>query len=220
MKKAFSKIFLTNIIYSILIIALGVVLFVWPEDTRNILCRVIGGVLVAVGLGFIISFFVQKAAFHVSANLALGVIIGVIGGFVFAQPQKFTDMLVIIAGVFIAISGLLNVGETISLATHRYGKWWVALLLAVLTLVFAALVIVKPGFIAKVIFQVAGAFLVYDGASNFWIATRLHKYARDAEAEANAVDMPVAAEAAVPVAETGHVNPPGAKFDTETGEPL
>ena len=76
------------------------------------------------------------------------------------------------------ISGVMNFCQTLTLASLHFPFWWVAMIMSILTIILSVLVISKPGQIADVVFVVAGAFMIYDGASNLWIAWKLHKFAK------------------------------------------
>ena len=184
-----------NVIYAICLIVMGLVFAFWPASSRELLVRIIGALLVLSGAALIFLFFRNRAAGGPPVSLIGGVIDAVLGVLIFAKPAVFVDFVIIVAGVFIGLSGILNFCQTLSLAMTRFRLWWVAMIMSILTIVFSVLVISKPGAIADVIFIVAGIFMVIDGITDLWIARNVHSTARTVRNTAHMVQDEIEAAA-------------------------
>ena len=115
-----------------------------------------------------------------------------VGVWIFLNPTAFTNFIPKIFGVFIVASGLLNLGQTISLVRYRYGLWWLSLIFALITIGLGAGLIYKAAEATELIVKVIGGFLAYDGVSNLWTASRVGKFAKvyeQAKQEAEAIDV-------------------------------
>ncbi len=173
----FKRIFRENVIYSVILILLGIIFAVWPEASRSTLVRLIGVALVLTGIALIVLFVLAKRPRKgIPINLLAGVVIAVVGIIVIVKPEECTRFIIILAGAFIMLSGIMNFCQTLSLATLHFPYWWVGMILSVVTIIFSVLVITKPGKIANIVFIVTGIFLVYDGITNLWFALKLRQF--------------------------------------------
>lgn len=83
---------------SILYIALGVCLALMPVETVNVLCKVVFGlVLVGAGLYHIVIYVLEKENATI-LDLFSGVIVLVIGAFLFMNPQVVVKLLTLMLG--------------------------------------------------------------------------------------------------------------------------
>lgn len=180
-----------NVMVSALIcIALGVVLVVWPGGSRKIVCMAIGVVLVINGISRLLNFiFGRDGSVFSQMNLVMGIIITVIGGWILFQPGTIIAMIPILVGIIIVIHGINNLQQTVSLCQSRYDKWWVALLLALVTIGFGVLLIFNPFAAVDTLIRFIGIFLIYDGVSDIWIMSRVSKNVREARQEMEALTV-------------------------------
>lgn len=179
----FKSIYRGNMIYAICMIVLGLVFAFWPQDSRELLIRILGVLLVLSGAALIYLFFRNRATGQLPVSIVGGVIVAVLGILLIAKPETFIEFVIIVAGAFIGISGVMNFCQTLSLAMTRFRLWWVAMIMSILTIVFAVLVISKPGKIADVIFIVTGIFMVVDGLTDMWITRSIHRDVRTIKEE-------------------------------------
>lgn len=162
---------------AILLIVIGLVLIFLPGTTLALLTKVIGGLVLFAGVAAIISgiFSKKKNVLTKNSSLIAGIIIAVVGMWILMNPAFFESIIPVIAGVIVLISGLGNLGEAISLGKSNYGNWWIALILAVLTILVGAFLLFRPLTAMAYVVQIIGGALVYNGASNLWIVSRMHK---------------------------------------------
>ena len=182
----FKRIFKGNIIYSAVLIVIGIVFAVWPESSRSTLVRLFGIALLLSGIAIGVTFFMKRSGRQLPVNLVAGVILAVIGILIIARPESFVEFLVILAGAFIMLSGVMNFCQTLTMATLHFPLWWVGMIISILTIVFSVLVITKPGRIADAVFIVTGVFMVFDGLSNLWIAFKLRSLSRHVREDVDA----------------------------------
>ncbi len=167
-----------NILFdAIALLVVGFVLIFLPGTSLNILTKVIGGAVLAAGVISVVTGLASKNQNLITKNgsIGFGLIIAVIGLWILINPGFFEALIPVIAGTIMLFSGLMNLGETLSLGRNSYKNWWIALILAGLTIGAGLFLIMKPELIMKYIVQIIGAALVYNGASNLWIISRIHK---------------------------------------------
>ena len=154
----------TNIMISALLcVVLGIVLVVWPDLSMKIVC-------IAVGAALLIGGGVRLAVF-------------------FTQTDKVLAIIPIIVGIVIVLHGVNDLQQAVTLYKGQYDKWWVALILGLLTAGFGILLICKPFAALDTVVMLIGTFLIYDGLSDIWIVSRVYRTAKAMKQEAEALDV-------------------------------
>ncbi|MCM1243968.1 MAG: DUF308 domain-containing protein [Roseburia sp.] len=180
----------TNVIASALLcIALGIVLVIWPDMSIQITCMAIGIVLILNGISRLINFiFKRDGSLFSQMNLVMGIIITVIGIWIILQPEKVIAMIPILVGIIIIIHGVNNLQQAVNLCQSHYDKWWVALILGLLTIAFGILLICNPFGAIETLVMFIGLFLIYDGVSDIWIVSRMSRMGRQFKQEVEAIE--------------------------------
>lgn len=147
-------------------------------------------VLVINGISRLMNFiFGRDGSVFSQMNLIMGIIITVIGGWILFQPGTIIAMIPILVGIIIVIHGINNLQQTMSLCQSRYDKWWVALLLALVTIGFGVLLIFNPFAAVDTLIRFIGIFLIYDGVSDIWIMSRVSKNVKEVRQEMEALTV-------------------------------
>ncbi len=190
MERILKKIKANVLISAAFCIVLGVVLVVWPGMSVQVACMAIGIVLLISGLTRLAAFiFGRDGTLFSQINLILGIIITVIGGWILFQPEKIIAMIPILVGIIIVIHGINNLQQAVSLCQSKYDKWWVALLLGLVTIGFGALLIFNPFAAVDTLVMFIGIFLIYDGISDIWIVSRISRTSREVIQDLGALDV-------------------------------
>ncbi|MDE6387438.1 MAG: DUF308 domain-containing protein [Lachnospiraceae bacterium] len=181
----------TNVVISaVLCILLGIVLVVWPDISMQIACTAIGAVLLVGGIVRLVQYFVVRdGSMYAQMNLIMGIVLTVVGVWIVLKPDKVLAIIPIIIGIVIVIHGLNNLQQAVSLCKEKYDKWWVALILGLLTVGFGILLICRPFAALDTVVMLIGIFLIYDGLSDLWIVSRIYRTAKELKQEAEALDV-------------------------------
>lgn len=190
MERILKRIKANVMVSAFICMALGIILVVWPGLSVRMVCMAIGVVLVINGISRLMNFiFGRDGSIFSQMNLVMGIIITVIGGWILFQPNTIIAMIPILVGIIIVIHGINNLQQTVSLCQSRYDKWWVALLLALITVGFGVLLIFNPFVAVDTLIRFIGLFLIYDGASDIWIMSRVSKNVREARQDMEALTV-------------------------------
>ena len=173
----FLKKFKTNDVISSLILGgIGLVLLIWPGTSTQVVCMVLGGVLLAYGvIQIVLYLFAKEKTLYHQGMLILGIILSVIGAWILLKPEMIIAAVPVIMGIIIVMHGLHNVVQGLQLKGMDYEKWWIAFALGIVTVVLGGILIYNPFSVVNTVVRVIGAFLIYDGASRIWIVSRLSK---------------------------------------------
>lgn len=190
MEKILRKMKANAVVSSLLCVLLGLVLVIWPGMSIQIVCAAIGVVLILTGIMKIIEYFaVKDGSLYEQTNLIMGIIFTVVGVWIAVKPDKVLAIIPIIVGIVIVLHGVRNLQQAVNLCKDQYDKWWIALILGLLTAGFGVLLICKPFAALDTVVMLIGIFLIYDGLSNIWIISRVYKSAKILKQEAEAVDV-------------------------------
>ncbi len=191
------KSFRTNrIIFAAGAMLIGIILLVWPSTSLLIMGKCVGAFLALGGLAAAFMFFRDHESATRSLLLLMAAVMLICGIVIFLHPQDLVKLIPTIMGILVMISGLINLGETFVLTRNKYGKWWISLIVSIVTIA-AGIFLVRNAFnLASLITRIAGGILVFDGISDLWVVSRLSKSASLKEEEAAVISGASAAETA------------------------
>ena len=202
---------------SIAYIIIGMMLLIMPQTSLLWICYAFGAVVLVTGIVCLIQYArIRGTGFTAPFMLVGGVITAGLGIFTLAKPQVVASFLPVVFGIFILVDGLSRVGTAIDLAKRKGQKWWMLLLLSVVSVALGVLLVLHPFDAAVSVVMVCGILLIVEGALNLgcvlYAAMELRTLDRMASAAANAAlsalgDALDEAEAAADTADTGSIAP-------------
>lgn len=212
---------------SIAYIIIGMMLLIMPQTSLLWICYAFGAVVLVTGIVCLIQYArIRGTGFTAPFMLVGGVITAGLGIFTLAKPQVVASFLPIVFGIFILVDGLSRVGTAIDLAKRKGQKWWMLLLLSVVSVALGVLLVLHPFDAAVSVVMVCGILLIVEGALNLgcvlYAAMELRTLDRMASAAANAAlsalgDALDETEAAADTADTGSIAPEGpVVYDAES----
>ena len=178
------------LVRAIVLIVVGVILAVWTAASLDVMARTLAILLFIIGAVLIITYLVRKEkSFTISGGFVAGIIIAAIGAWIFANPGKFTDFIPKLFGIFILVSGLSNLGQTVSLIRYKSRTWWVSFIIALVTACLGAFLFFNPTNAKEIAVTLIGAFLIIDGVTNLITAVLVGFAAKRVQQEKEAIDV-------------------------------
>ena len=176
---------------SIAYIVIGMMLLIIPQTSLLWICYAFGAVVLITGIVCLIQYArLRGTGFTAPFMLVGGVITAGLGVFTLAKPQVVASFLPIVFGIFIVVDGLSRIGSAIDLAKRKGQKWWVLLLLSIVSVALGILLVLHPFGAAVSVVMVCGILLIVEGAMNLgcilYAAMELRTLDRMATAAANA----------------------------------
>jgi len=160
----------------------GAVLLIWPGTTTRLVCMLLGGVLLSYGAIQVVICLINRERTVMSQGmLVFGIVVAVIGLWILLSPDMVIMMVPVIIGMVILIHGVHNVIQAVGLRKEGYDKWWLALLFGILTVAFGGILVYNPFEAVEMAVRMIGISLIYDGASDMWILSRVFKVKRNRE---------------------------------------
>ena len=167
MTKPFQK---TMLITSVVYLAIGLILIVWPDAARQIIIYAIGAAALLYGGYRIVDFFVRKE--HLSGTVQLGVALGIAciltGLFLIFKVDLVVALLAAIIGVAVIIDSVLRLQIALNLRQTGGQYWAVLLITSLVTLGLGILLLFNPFTVVKVATIIGGVILLLDGGFTLW----------------------------------------------------
>ena len=182
---------LNRVIFSAGALFLGIILLIWPTGSLYFLAKFIGVFLAVGGFAAGVMYFQDHDSAMKSILLVLALVMLICGAVIFLHPEELIKLIPTILGMMIVVSGLINLGETFILSRSKYKKWWISLIIAVITIACGIFVINRALGLASLITRIAGGVLIFDGASHLWVTSRVYKSSKDkaSTVEGSAVEV-------------------------------
>ena len=146
----------TDIVISIIFIIFGVLLVAKPEETKGAISIILGILFIAMGVLKLIEYYTSETKDDLMLTVALvTVIFGVI--ILFASDAVLTFFRVIL-GVWIIVTGVMDLQTILIWKQVRSPYWTVSLLLTIFMILSGIIILVNQGIVLTVL---GGLIIVY-----------------------------------------------------------
>ena len=136
---------------------MGVLFIAFPSKCIQYISLVVGVSLIVTGIISVVSYIVER---DTKLPLVLGTISLISGIIVCAKYQVIISIIVVILGIFILTSGIVDMATSIrSIMLFRKSGWF-TMLLSVITIVFGIVAITKSAQLTDGIVRFIGAALI------------------------------------------------------------
>ena len=153
-------------ISAILTIALGAVLVIWPDWSGRILCYLLGAALILMGgIQLIVCIRAERIGFYSKFSM-LNIILILLGVWVCIRPDTVLSLVPVIIGIVMLIHGCMDLQFTMDIKHAGSGKWWIALIFALVTLTLGVFLVMHPFLAFEITMLIIGIGLLYDGISD------------------------------------------------------
>lgn len=165
---------ISSIIMALVTLVMGFLLLFWPDRSVKILCALLGAVLIVTGAAYIFGWLIRRRKGGFPAWFLIpGVLLAAMGMWLLNNPKLVVALIQYIFAAVVIFHGVLDLQSAIVLAVARRRRWWVDLLIALLTLGLGVLVLFNPFETFEALVMLIGFTLIYDGLSDLWLILRL-----------------------------------------------
>ena len=154
-------------ISAILTIALEAVLVIWPDWSGRILCYLLGAALILMGgIQLIVCIRAERIGFYSKFSMLMNIILILLGVWVCIRPDTVLSLVPVIIGIVMLIHGCMDLQFTMDIKHAGSGKWWIALIFALVTLTLGVFLVMHPFLAFEITMLIIGIGLLYDGISD------------------------------------------------------
>ena len=153
------KMSITSIVFSLIFIIAGIFLLMKPETAINIVCYILGLILISWGVVSIIQFFTDKNSnSYLSINFVFGAFVFIFGIIILIKPNIIASIIPLLLGVWMVINGVTKLSY--SLTINKTSKASLSIIGSILIILFGILLIFNPFEGAKGLTQIIGIALI------------------------------------------------------------
>lgn len=148
-------------------VLLGLVLIIWPETSAITICYAVGVLLIAGGLFYIISYFMQNHySIVVRQSLAIGLVLVAVGLFVLFNARGILKAMPFMFGVLLLFDSAKKIQTAFDLRRIGVLRWNIPFVIGAVTGILGLLLIWNP-FSAVVALNIfIGVCLVVNAVAN------------------------------------------------------
>lgn len=152
---------------AVIMVVIGLVLIIWPQILGVVLCYLLGGALIVMGIIQLVGFLRgERIGFYNKFSLLMGIVLILLGIWICTQPHIVLSIIPVVVGIIVILHGLMDIQYTLDIKKTGNTKWWVALLFAILTLVVGLLLVFNPFTAYEISMILLGVAMLYDGGSD------------------------------------------------------
>ncbi len=158
------------LVASALLIALGILIILWPDVSVSLVGIIAGVMLIALGLFKVMGYFskdLYRLAFQY--DLAFGLLLMVLGTLLLVRPDSAMYIVCLIVGISIAGDGLLKLQTGLEARKFGLTSWWLIVVLGVLAAVVGIITAFRPVEGAQVLMILMGVSLLAEGLLNLCV---------------------------------------------------
>lgn len=157
MEKILKKAGWSAVIATIIYIVLGVILIVKPTTALEIVAFITGIVFLAIGIIKIIDYFILQGNYDFyNYELIHGLVAFVIGIIILTYARQVSEIFVVLVGIWITYSGLMNLTLSMKLSVAKISTWVIVFVLSVIMMVGGIYIIAAP----EAMVVLVGAFMI------------------------------------------------------------
>ena len=128
------------VLYSILSIAIGVLMFLYPTKTLNAVCIILAVMLFALGIRYLIEYRKKNL---INDEFVAGIALILLGIVVLACMNLILSIITYVIALIIIVSGLMKIENALDL--RRMGCHWIPLLVfAIICIILGISVLTMP----------------------------------------------------------------------------
>lgn len=159
------------IILSLLFCVIGILLMVLPEFSPGALGRLLGIGMILFGAVKLVGYF-SKDLFRLAFqyDLAFGILLIALGVITLVRPKDALSFLCVMFGIPVLADGLFKVQIALDARAFGIHRWWLILVLAILSGGFGVALVVRPSESLGVLSILFGLGLFAEGVLNLCVA--------------------------------------------------
>lgn len=139
----------------VLVMLLGLILIINPDSATALISKIMGSIIILIGVGFGISAIFEKKGSTAKAIAA--VVMAVAGGWLVNNPLALAAWIGRFIGVLLVIDGLQDIQEL-----RRFGKTF---LMPLIVAIMGVVLILMPMTTSRLVFTLCGVVVLVIGAA-------------------------------------------------------
>ena len=167
-----------SIIISVLIIVFSLFLIFSPTVSITIIVVIIGIILAANGIMHILTYFSSPKELKMfSFELAIGVILLLVGLVFIFKPEIINSFLAFIIGTWVILKSITSIQLALNMKNST-DKWHIPLILAIFTFIIGIVMLFNPFATSSILVSACGTVLLLSEIANIIEVSTFKKYVK------------------------------------------
>lgn len=155
---------LNTLFLSVIYIAVGLLLAIWPESSLKIIIGILGGAICVLGLVKILQYFKQDTMTGIlSQTFSTGLSFVLIGAFVINKSGWVSGFLTVVFGCLLLLGAVSKLQVSIDLKRLKFKLWYLPLIGSLLSATFAVVILMNTFDTTIVFTRFIGLAIVIEG---------------------------------------------------------
>ena len=166
------------LVSSLLLGIFGTVLLIWPNTSMNVICTLLGVLMVVFGVSKIVGYFFN-VSYHIGFqfDLALGLFALLFGILFLTHPGAVLSITWVLVGIYEIVESVFKIQTAMDARHYQLSGWGLLLFSAIVYLLFGIFLTFNPAKGGSLFVQVMGISLIFAGIENiiftFYASKRL-----------------------------------------------
>ena len=169
-----------SVYYILFSLVAGLCLFIFPQMTTSVVFWGLAIAMMIVGAIQLLGYFRSDVQGAISGDkMATGMLMIILGLIVGLAQETIASMLPVVFGFVLFIGGVFKTQGAFDLKRMGDERWFVALIGALISLVFGLIILLNPFGTLMTLMRVMGAFMVAESLQDMLYAWRYEKIRKD-----------------------------------------
>lgn len=160
MENLFKKMMLPSILSSIIFMILGVVMFIYPEAILEIIAKIIGFMVIGLGIIGIFQYIGNKEESSFKLNLLYIITTIILGGIIVYHHKFVSSIIPVVIGIWICFDSFIKLRLAIGIKNMGIENWKYPFFMSILSLAIGIFLLFNPFAGALIMMQIASACIV------------------------------------------------------------
>lgn len=188
MKDLLVKIKNLSIVTIVASFVMGLVLVIWPNQSISIVSIITGATMIVLGVVSWISYFAKEKSVLLASAGTVSLIVGII---VCVKYQSIIAILLFLFGIFITLSGAVDLITSFYSKASGLGSWGISSLLSVAVLIFGIVIMVNPTKTSTALVRLVGIGLLVYAIVDLVTFIQVKKAAKQIKDEFKNIEPPI-----------------------------
>lgn len=169
MRNTWKKFRIGAIAVSSVMLALGILMILWPDISALTVCVILGAFCITAGIYAMVRYLkLGLAGVFFRFDLTFGICSILSGTVLLFHPYKAAVLLPMAAGFFLVIGSAVDIQVAVEMRRFHIGNWGVAIVLGMASTALAFLLLLNPFKGAAILMVLIGVSLVTGGIQNLY----------------------------------------------------
>lgn len=175
---------------SLIYVVLGLILTINPMGFKSLVCFIIAGILVIMGVIRIVRFLIAKNQSSVYQNdLVVGIILLILGAVFGALINVLVSVIIMILGISVSISGLTKLQSSLEIKRMGENNWVTFLVIAIINIALGLWLTFSPLKATGAMLRLVGLCILISGLTDFISKVYVTKKMKEYQADMRALEQ-------------------------------